>query len=290
MNLWETTPIPWSSAHSLDTNPRIVYRGAVPRSGVAFQGIMPHYVWWRINRGVCHLRTEQESFTLREGEWVMIPAGIWRIQRFEPDNEIISIHFSCHWPSGIPALKTQGLLRGVTGTVPGLEACASRICDVLDAHVRPNRRNLMDYSPTLPDLLLFRSELPRFIAMLLGYAAREGGVLQRFQCEDPRLEHVLLDLRGSPRAGPLPYERWQRLTGLGRSHLERLARRHLGTGLHALRDRLLLLSAYRQLTGEPSLLVKQVAEELGFVDSSHFCRWFRQKTGQSPAAFRHQPV
>ena len=48
----------------------------------------------------------------------------------------------------------------------------------------------------------------------------------------------------------------------------------------------LKMNAAADRLGQPGLLIKQVAEEVGFDDPCHFSRVFRSTLGLSPAAFR----
>lgn len=47
------------------------------------------------------------------------------------------------------------------------------------------------------------------------------------------------------------------------------------------------INAAKGLLTEKTLSVAEVAERCGFVNTSHFTRYFRSKTGQTPAAFRN---
>jgi AraC family transcriptional activator of pobA len=73
--------------------------------------------------------------------------------------------------------------------------------------------------------------------------------------------------------------------GLSPTHLNRLARRHLGESVQALIDRRLAGEARRALvfTIEPA---KAIAFGLGFSDPAYFNRFFRKRTGMTPGRFR----
>lgn len=73
--------------------------------------------------------------------------------------------------------------------------------------------------------------------------------------------------------------------GLSPTHLNRLARRHLGESVQSLLDRRLEAEARRALvfTIEPA---KAVAFSLGFSDPAYFNRFFRKSTGMTPGRFR----
>ena len=77
--------------------------------------------------------------------------------------------------------------------------------------------------------------------------------------------------------------------GITATQLNRLCRRHLHcTALDLLHQRL-LLEAKREL-GYTTLQVQQIADGLGFADPAYFTRFFMRLTGQSPSAWRAQPL
>jgi AraC family transcriptional activator of pobA len=82
-----------------------------------------------------------------------------------------------------------------------------------------------------------------------------------------------------------PIDSYARRLGLTATHLNRICREHLGeTALGVVHQRL-ILEAKRYLTFT-SLSAKEVALALAFDDPSYFTRFFKQKTGLSPLAFR----
>lgn len=46
------------------------------------------------------------------------------------------------------------------------------------------------------------------------------------------------------------------------------------------------INAAKELLFEENIPVAEVAELCGFVNASHFTRYFKEKTGYTPAAFR----
>jgi AraC family transcriptional regulator, transcriptional activator of pobA len=78
---------------------------------------------------------------------------------------------------------------------------------------------------------------------------------------------------------------YARQLGITATHLGRLTRERLGcTPLQAVEARL-IREAQRDLVYS-ALSVKAIALELGFGDPAYFSRFFRQRLGQTPAAFR----
>jgi AraC family transcriptional activator of pobA len=82
-----------------------------------------------------------------------------------------------------------------------------------------------------------------------------------------------------------PIEVYARRLGLTPPHLNRICREHLGdTALGVVHQRI-ILEAKRYLTFT-SLSAKEIALALAFDDPAYFARFFKQKTGLPPLAFR----
>jgi LacI family transcriptional regulator len=75
------------------------------------------------------------------------------------------------------------------------------------------------------------------------------------------------------------------VVGVSRSTLERKFRQTLGCTLHDEICRTRLQRA-QQLIREGQLSLRQIAARTGFCHLSYFTRFFRQATGQTPAAYR----
>lgn len=76
--------------------------------------------------------------------------------------------------------------------------------------------------------------------------------------------------------------------GASTAHLTRLCKRHLGcTAKEVIESRLEVLARRALLFSERS--AAQVAAHLGFRDPSYFTRFFRRRTGVTPARFRRGP-
>jgi len=82
-----------------------------------------------------------------------------------------------------------------------------------------------------------------------------------------------------------PIEAYARRLGVTSPHLNRICREHLGdTALGVIHQRI-ILEAKRYLIFT-SLSAKEIALALAFDDPAYFARFFKQKTGLSPLAFR----
>ena len=75
--------------------------------------------------------------------------------------------------------------------------------------------------------------------------------------------------------------------GITPTQLNRLCRRHLHCSALAVLHQRVLLEAKREL-GYTNLMVRQIADGLGFADPAYFTRFFLRQTGRSPSAWRQQ--
>ncbi|MBP1989933.1 AraC family transcriptional regulator [Paenibacillus eucommiae] len=74
--------------------------------------------------------------------------------------------------------------------------------------------------------------------------------------------------------------------GLSRQHLTRLIRRKFGMSSIEFFTKLKLLEAQKDLVKRPERSIKEIAAKLGFTNSSHFARIFREYSTYSPSEFR----
>lgn len=72
-------------------------------------------------------------------------------------------------------------------------------------------------------------------------------------------------------------------------HLARVFRQQLGCTVGEYVRQLRIESACRQLSASHASL-SEIAATAGFSDQSHFCRVFKQETGQTPAAYRRSTM
>lgn len=171
---------------------------------------------------------------------------------------------------GLPAPEEALLLR-VTGTSqpPVLTGLFAAIADEHD-HDRPHRTALM------------AAQAITLAVTVLRLAAGQAGppatparrLMARFvaQVED----RVCAGWGVAEHAAAL---------GVSAAHLARICRELAGTTPLALIHERVLLEARRALAGS-DLKVTEIARALGFADPAYFTRFFAEKTGQPPGAFR----
>lgn len=92
----------------------------------------------------------------------------------------------------------------------------------------------------------------------------------------------LVELRAAQQHGVAQYAD---ALAVSPAHLNRLCRQHLGASAKdVIQDRLEVVARRMLLFSNDS--AAQVSRRLGFADPSYFTRFFRRRTGMTPAAFR----
>lgn len=232
---------------------------------------------WQVRTGSVVLDHGSSSWRAGPGDWVLIPPGVTRRHRFTSDAAIRSIRCvvvdaACQAPGvGLPPVV-------IAGGDANLDSAADRL-----ALVAPCDRDLrcMKLAP------MVWGALQAAVIVWCTHACARAGIALQSTPGEARVVTAQRLLRVRPRPAAIPWAELRAATGLSRPQLDRLFKLHCGGSVRSwAEDRLLADagSALRDL-GEP---VKAVADRLGFGDSSHFCRWFRQRTGATPADWRRR--
>lgn len=258
------------------------YRGAVPESSHRFDLMVSFYTWWWVEHGPARIEIDHRWITLEPGAVVLFPAGGRKHHQLGPETRLLSAGFQACWPGGRPCLALGRPL-----VLPGSEAGELRrpalaLCRLLDSD--PAAIESPGFPPFEPDLARAcraRAAFLEFVGTLFRWAQDRGVGLDRQTTGDARLDGILARLAASPRAGPLPYDAWEKTFGCSRSQLDRLAAARLGATLRSCRDRLLLDAIRRDLHAGDATL-KEIAARYAFADPAHFSRWVRRQTGVPP--------
>ncbi len=271
----------WSDLRGIRIEPMILNHGAIEAWANHRTSVHPFFAWWWLDVGSVTLEVRERRLVVPAGHWVLIPPGLVRHQAFSDDARVNSINFSARWANGLPLFRVPGPVVQAASSRDGLirAAVATQRAGRTrksSSFVRLDQRKL-----GVADHLRLTARLADFVELLLRQPPLRSSTDDGPGTGDARLDHVLDQLGGVPRAGSLPYESWREAHGLGRAQLDRLARQYLGRSLRRHRDELLLAEIHRRLALDHSS-IKRHAYELGFVDSAHFCRWVKQHTGLTP--------
>jgi AraC family transcriptional activator of pobA len=235
-----------------------------------------------IERGRVTARMDEDEIVLRAPALVWVPALAVHGFRFAPETE------------GVVLTLDQARLRELLHHVP----------DLLDS-LADARLVALDRGATVTRLLFavahgLREDyagdgawrgpaLDHAVALLITQAARLGRGAASAHAEGRAMQHlaryreqVERHFRQQPAVAVLA-----RPLGITPAQLNRLCRRHLGCSALAVLHERVLLEAKREL-GYTHLMVRQIADGLGFADPAYFTRFFARQTGKSPSEWREQ--
>lgn len=265
-----------------------IYRGTVPSELTGFMNTFPTLTAWLVLKGTASVTAERRRETAQAGEWLFPKPGP-RHQKFSQDAAILSVRFRIEWPNG-DQLFEEGL--GVVlkaADHPDLERRARRLEHAVETIARRRYRDASFTDQKIDFLQFLQIEKAVHLWSESVYRAllAHGLVPNLQQTDDPRMESVLKQLDSWPLEEPYRAETLARKAGLGRSTLERLAMKTLGTGTKAYIERRRLDHALQGLR-QPAIPVKQIAVETGFRHTSSFCAWFKARTGNYPGEMAGQ--
>jgi AraC-like DNA-binding protein len=239
---------------------------------------------WLVREGWAQVEHGSQCHRAKPGQWLIVKPGK-RVQTFSADARLISIAFDARWPDG-SHLFDKGLSRVVDGKdAPELEKLVRPILQTLK-RVNPDTWDARDHVVDLSLFFHIEQLLFRWLVALAGVLAAQGIVHSGHSGIDERV-HAAIDLMHTfDLAEPLDSARIATKVGLSTNHLVRLFRRELQTTPTQYWDRLRIEHARHRLL-QPDARVKEVSIELGFTYLSHFSKWFKQRTGKTPRAMRH---
>ena len=230
---------------------------------------------WLLRQGAVTVRHGAGRLIARAGQWVLIPAGMRRDQRFTADTRLLSVRFSAERRDGRPLLAAAGQpLVLAEAAVPELRPAGEAVVATLPA-------------PGLAGACARAAALATFFARWLAVWDTNGMALADSD-GDPRLNAALEVLERHGRLAPAPWPELRAATRWSRAQCDRVFRSRLGISPAQWLDRRQRQRA-DALLADPALAVKTIAHRLGFSDPSHFARWYRRGAGIPPAAAR-RPV
>lgn len=238
-----------------------------------------------ILKGEMSVETDAGSITVGPGNWFFPHQGP-RLLRADPGLHILTVRFRVYWPGGEPLFNAP-----VATVIPAAEAPR------LETQTRVLVRTVAKAVPGAgADLPWLKSDLPTHFklqraldAWLLVYVEtmlEQGAVPSRLAKIDPRILHLVAWIDDLPLDHALTEKQLLEESGLSVSQLNRLFTQQFNQTPHQYFESRKLTRAKTLIRSSP-MAIKQVAFESGFASLSAFSRWFSQKTGQSPRAFRH---
>jgi AraC-like DNA-binding protein len=127
------------------------------------------------------------------------------------------------------------------------------------------------------------------ICILLATSVQRDRKRQKHRFAPPRWLDIVYEALRAPAAHPPRTHELAKLAGVHSAELLREFRRHTGC-TPTVYARRLKLRAAAQLLLETNLSIGEIAIQTKFYDQSHFCRVFRQATGETPSSFRERQL
>lgn len=262
------------------------YDAAIPKDALRKQvpkesGCRAIYV----RQGRIRWETVTGKFEVRPGEWFFIPSESWT-QEFSEDAEIISLYFSCEWPSGINLVDHPGFVfEGKKH--PELFRIAADLAGAVERrYPMEDRRELGQQVSTFGDFLnqqsLFLQWLQQWFVVML---EKGGEVTALKHSGDERPLRAANILNHAPLEKGFPKDALLKEIGLSEVQVNRLFQQEFGLTLRRYWDGRRFQMA-RTLMETSTLPVKEISFRLGFLSDSHFVTWFRRQSGKAPAEFR----
>ncbi|OGV43940.1 MAG: hypothetical protein A2X48_05615 [Lentisphaerae bacterium GWF2_49_21] len=266
-----------------------IYDNIVPAVGSGRKGIASRYSAWLIKEGGIEFGLSEDSMSkLGKGSWVFPPLGKKKDQIFSPGTRILSMNFLAEWPDGRPFLACDRFVDFSSKKYPGLQKCAESLLATaekqLSIPVRKNQESLEI------DFMTFTSIKEKFWKWLGEWASAMESEGFRYSTPSPvdgRVQSIMKILDGMSFTGEIPYDYLERTVSLGKVQIDRLFMRELGTTPRKYLERRLVSSARALLQGT-TLSVKEISAKLGFSSDSHFCAWYKRKTGAYPLSSREE--
>lgn len=254
----------------------LTYNKAVSPNHLSLRRQMElYYVSWYIRQGSAELESAGAAYHAGPGQWVFMDPLCEHSHRLAEKTELVSIRFRIFW-RGLDFLPPLAPIRIVEGRDwPDLLPAAEALCAA----------NESEHAPASPK---FFHRQARFYDWLAAWRReRESLGLTTEAPEDPRVYEIMAHLSQSISIAPIDYSALQRAVGLSRAQIDRVFQKALGLTPRQWMVARCLDEAQRQIRyGDRSL--KEIALSLGFFDASHFTRWHRRQTGQSPTDWRAQ--
>jgi len=239
---------------------------------------------WLVREGWAQVEHDGQCHRAEPDQWLIVKPG-QRVQTFSADARLISIAFEARWPDG-SHLFDDGLSLVLNGDeAPALETRVRPILNTMKL-VNPDTWDARDHQVDLALFLRIERLLCQWLVALTEVLAARGIAHSGHFGIDERVRAAIDRMHASDLAEPFDAEKFATAVNLSPNHLIRLFRRDLQTTPGQYWDRLRIEHARHRLL-QPDARVKAIALELGFTYLSHFSKWFKRHTGNTPRAIRN---
>jgi AraC-like DNA-binding protein len=233
----------------------------------------------------------QQSFTLRPGDWLLINSGVRHstTNASEQHYEYFNVHFDLDDPE-IRSLLGIAPYRHFPGNAAELNKLSFYVCE-LEKIVRSDHggeSSVHEQMPLLEEKLLLQSYILLIIHDVLSFIRKPQdkneyeAYVSLFAAD---VAHAIEEKLSSSLCEDTSIAGIAKELNLSRSHCTKIF-----TKVYGLSPRQYVswqkLKLAKELLVTSNQPIAMIAEKLGFQSASHFSRQFRRWTGQSPSQFR----
>ncbi|MET0261824.1 MAG: helix-turn-helix domain-containing protein [Rariglobus sp.] len=244
------------------------------------------YWIWLLQRGSVELRQGKNVLRAHQGDCLVSPRGLME-QSFSDDARILSIHFSCEWPTGDNLFREKEGRVFNTADFPDFLKKAKQLSELVKAGFSAPDVDFVRQPVAFTSFLQLQRLFIEWLEVFAQTLSQIGFVFTEIGSIDGRLVHAIRCLKETSLESDLPAALIQKESGLGRSQLDRLFFQTFGISIRSYWNRRKLESA-KALLANNSGVIKELSFRLGFKQASHFTKWFQTRTGVTPLAYRQR--
>ncbi|MGE9295248.1 MAG: helix-turn-helix domain-containing protein [Puniceicoccales bacterium] len=254
------------------------YEGEVPpqyRTQALISGVS--YVSWYLREGSVTMETAGKRYDITAGQWAFIDPLTAKTHRFSDSALLVSIRFQLQW-HGLPFIPPLNEPFIYDKTDTELLLAAQSLCEFQAQHGRTIH---------LESAQLQARQAVRFFQWLEQWhrVRNHSGKPLVPRNIDRRTLKIISILTENPGVEPVDYTQLSHAVGLSRAQIDRIFKASTGLTPSQWQSAQCLKLAEDHLR-DNLLSVKEIAAELNFFDGSHFSKWFLNKMGTSPSAWR----
>jgi len=237
---------------------------------------------WLVRRGWAKVEYNNQSYIAKPGQW-LIPKPCSRIQSFAANTEGLSISFEASWPDG-SKLFDEGLALVIDACdYPQLEKKALPIAKAL-ASFAPNSWDARAYPTNFTDFMNLHALLSKWLIELES-TLKDKKVNHAEQFDiDERVMQVIRKLNEKKLSEKLDIQELAQAVYLSPNHLIHLFYESVNISPAQYYDKIRIEYAKKRLL-IPDSRIQDTSLSLGFKHLSHFSKWFKKHTKQSPRAY-----
>lgn len=239
---------------------------------------------WFLEAGEVTVTYAQASVRVAAGEWLFLGKQAGR-QQFTPGARLLSLRFDLRLRGGKPLFARSGDLVVPGGGAPRLLEAARRLVAEFGRVNGPETLYVRRDRLSLVNNFAIESAFMGWLGVYVETMLAAGQIAEVPEKRDPRVAKALALIEDHRMQDRFSETGLAHRCGLSASQLARLFRTAMGVSpFHYYERRRMELA--RHALQDSTLPVKEISFDLGFSLPSHFSRWFAERAGMPPGAWR----